>query len=281
MEFVAQQHGKVSDLRFFRVWEAAARITGGVARSSRPAAARSSDAGIATTTPRIRSTSNCATGTRSLATRSTRSFAPSATRNRMCSRIALTVGPAWANTSVKYATSLMMMFQRSNTIVMDVAYAGKTGGADNFFHCNTCVRAHNSSGVHERDETAPSVSLHSSETSLISSRYGCDDLNEVVGFDLFSFSCPVCSRSACDMTDTWRKLDEEVAATPMPEIYQTKMLTNAVACCFLLQIWILCNDCSATSNVRFHVLGHKCPGCSSYNTKETRGGPPSAACSRV
>uniref|UniRef100_A0A0A9ER26 RCHY1 zinc-ribbon domain-containing protein n=1 Tax=Arundo donax TaxID=35708 RepID=A0A0A9ER26_ARUDO len=35
-------------------------------------------------------------------------------------------------------------------------------------------------------------------------------------------------------------------------------------------VWILCNDCSATSSVRFHVLGHKCPGCSSYNTRETR-----------
>uniref|UniRef100_A0A0A9GU94 RCHY1 zinc-ribbon domain-containing protein n=1 Tax=Arundo donax TaxID=35708 RepID=A0A0A9GU94_ARUDO len=83
------------------------------------------------------------------------------------------------------------------------------------------------------------------------------------------FSCPVCSRSACDMSDTWRKLDEEVAATPMPEIYQKKM------------VWILCNDCSATSSVRFHVLGHKCPGCSSYNTRETRAGPAPAALSRV
>nr|CAB3499486.1 unnamed protein product [Digitaria exilis] len=83
------------------------------------------------------------------------------------------------------------------------------------------------------------------------------------------FSCPVCSRSACDMTDTWRKLDEEVAATPMPEIYQKKM------------VWILCNDCSATSSVQFHVLGQKCPGCNSYNTRETRGGPVPAARSRV
>jgi RING finger/CHY zinc finger protein 1 len=28
------------------------------------------------------------------------------------------------------------------------------------------------------------------------------------------------------MTDTWRKLDEEVAATPMPEIYLTKMVSS-------------------------------------------------------
>ncbi|OEL33472.1 hypothetical protein BAE44_0005512 [Dichanthelium oligosanthes] len=58
-----------------------------------------------------------------------------------------------------------------------------------------------------------------------------------------------------------------VAASPMPAICQKKM------------IWILCNDCGMTSNVQFHILAHKCPGCSSYNTRQTRGDP--AACSRV
>jgi hypothetical protein len=41
-----------------------------------------------------------------------------------------------------------------------------------------------------------------------------------------SFACPVCSRSACDMSDAWKKLDEEVAATPMPEFYQKKMVSK-------------------------------------------------------
>lgn len=44
------------------------------------------------------------------------------------------------------------------------------------------------------------------------------------------------------------------------------------------QVWILCNDCGMESNVHFHVLAHKCPGCNSYNTRQTRGGP--AACVR-
>ncbi|XP_020407603.1 E3 ubiquitin-protein ligase RZFP34 isoform X3 [Zea mays] len=81
------------------------------------------------------------------------------------------------------------------------------------------------------------------------------------------FSCPVCLRSACNMSDIWQKLDQQVAASPMPAIYQKKM------------VWILCNDCGVTSNVQFHILAHKCPGCSSYNTRQTRGDP--AACSRV
>lgn len=70
------------------------------------------------------------------------------------------------------------------------------------------------------------------------------------------FSCPVCLKSACDMSDAWQKLDRQVAASPMPAI-QKKM------------IWILCNDCGAASEVQFHILAHKCPGCSSYNTRQT------------
>uniref|UniRef100_A0A0A9FYQ4 Uncharacterized protein n=1 Tax=Arundo donax TaxID=35708 RepID=A0A0A9FYQ4_ARUDO len=74
-------------------------------------------------TPRTRSTSTHATGTRSLAMRSKRLSALSAQKNRMCSRIALAVGPAWESISVKNANSSMMMSQRTNTTVMDVAYA--------------------------------------------------------------------------------------------------------------------------------------------------------------
>ncbi|RZR89899.1 hypothetical protein BHM03_00017710, partial [Ensete ventricosum] len=41
----------------------------------------------------------------------------------------------------------------------------------------------------------------------------------------------------------------------------------------LNQVPILCNDCGKKSSVRYHVLAHKCPGCSSYNTRQTRDGP--------
>jgi predicted RNA-binding Zn-ribbon protein involved in translation (DUF1610 family) len=94
----------------------------------------------------------------------------------------------------------------------------------------------------------------------------------------------------------------QVAASPMPAICQKKMvrafpsqtslgvslvllldqpavLISFVSLSFSFQIWILCNDCGMTSRVQFHILAHKCPGCSSYNTRQTRGGP--AACSRV
>ncbi|XP_077216629.1 E3 ubiquitin-protein ligase RZFP34-like [Tasmannia lanceolata] len=81
----------------------------------------------------------------------------------------------------------------------------------------------------------------------------------------FQYACPVCSRSFCDMSMLWEKLDQEVASTPMPEMYQHKM------------VWILCNDCGSQSEVHFHFIAHKCLSCNSYNTRQTRGSP--ASCS--
>lgn len=84
----------------------------------------------------------------------------------------------------------------------------------------------------------------------------------------FQYSCPVCSKSYCDMSRVWLKLDQEVASMPMPETYENKM------------VWILCNDCGETSEVNFHIVAHKCTKCTSYNTRRTRGGPTSCS-SRV
>ncbi|GMH28434.1 hypothetical protein Nepgr_030277 [Nepenthes gracilis] len=50
-------------------------------------------------------------------------------------------------------------------------------------------------------------------------------------------------------------MDEEIEATFMPEDYRYKKL------------WILCNDCNATTEVYFHIIGQKCGRCKSYNTR--------------
>jgi RING finger/CHY zinc finger protein 1 len=34
-----------------------------------------------------------------------------------------------------------------------------------------------------------------------------------------------------------------------------------------MRVAILCNDCSARTGATFHVLGHKCGECGSYNTR--------------
>ncbi|KAI0518638.1 hypothetical protein KFK09_006074 [Dendrobium nobile] len=46
----------------------------------------------------------------------------------------------------------------------------------------------------------------------------------------------------------------EIEATVMPSDYRYK-------------VWILCNDCNGMSEVFFHIIGHKCSGCQSYNTR--------------
>ncbi|XP_077211780.1 putative E3 ubiquitin-protein ligase RZFP34 [Tasmannia lanceolata] len=73
------------------------------------------------------------------------------------------------------------------------------------------------------------------------------------------YACPLCSKSVCDMSKVWEKIDMEIAAIPMPESYQNKM------------VWILCNDCGANSQVQFHIVAQKCLNCKSYNTRQTSG----------
>lgn len=51
--------------------------------------------------------------------------------------------------------------------------------------------------------------------------------------------------------------------------------TKYMLCCLFFklptQVWILCNDCGKTSQVRYHVVAQKCLNCKSYNTRQTRG----------
>ncbi|CAL5357581.1 unnamed protein product [Camellia sinensis] len=68
------------------------------------------------------------------------------------------------------------------------------------------------------------------------------------------YRCPVCSKSVLNMSRTWERLEEEIQATAMPEEYHYK-------------VPILCNDCNSTSEAFFHIFGHKCSHCESYNTR--------------
>ena len=47
-----------------------------------------------------------------------------------------------------------------------------------------------------------------------------------------------------------------------------------------IQVWILCNDCGANSEVPFHIIAHKCSSCSSYNTRQTKGPSPNSGLGR-
>lgn len=152
----------------------------------------------------------------------------------------------------------------------------RTGGRENFFHCNGCGCCY--SNLLKDSHTCIERAMH--HNCPVCFEYLFDTTKDItvllcghtIHLDCvkemekhFQYSCPVCSKSYCDMSRVWEKLDQEVASTPMPQNYRDKM------------VWILCNDCGETSEVNFHVVAHKCLKCSSYNTRQTRGGPPSCS----
>lgn len=152
----------------------------------------------------------------------------------------------------------------------------RTGGEENFFHCYRCECCY--SKQLKNSHSCVERAMH--HNCPICFEYLFDSTKEIsvlqcghtIHFDCvkemnnhFQFACPVCSKSVCDMSTVWAQLDQEVASTPMPEMYQNKM------------VWILCNDCGIQSEVHFHIIAHKCPDCKSYNTRQTRGGPVSCS----
>lgn len=153
----------------------------------------------------------------------------------------------------------------------------RTGGKDNFFHCYKCGCCYS---ILMKD-SHPCVEKAMHHNCPVCFEYLFDSTKNIsvmpCGHTIhmhclkemhehLRFACPMCSKSVCDMSKVWEKLDQEIAATKMPEAYQNKM------------VWILCNDCGVTSEVNFHILAHKCRSCNSYNTRQTRGGPSANSC---
>ncbi|TYK24178.1 E3 ubiquitin-protein ligase MIEL1 isoform X2 [Cucumis melo var. makuwa] len=197
-----------------------------------------------------------------LAIKFRRLFVPCVIQNKMFSSTARTVESVLGSTSAAYADSLMMT----------------TGGKENFFHCKTCGCCY--SKLMKDGHRCIERAMHHScpvcfeflfDTTKDISVLPCghtihlECAKEMESH--FQYSCPVCSKSICDMSRLWVKLDKVIASTPMPDIYKNK------------KVWILCNDCGAEGEVQFHVVAHKCLDCNSYNTKQTIGRRRTASCS--
>eukprot|EP00250_Pteridium_aquilinum_P003830 c14107_g1_i1 orf=695-1594(-) len=146
----------------------------------------------------------------------------------------------------------------------------RVGGRDNFFHCNRCGCCYTTL-LQNKHSCVENSMQHNCAVCF---EYLFDSLKEIsvlrCGHTMHDeclkemkshsqYTCPMCSKSICDMSKCWEQLDREVAATPMPEVYQNKM------------VWILCNDCGANSEVLFHIIAQKCHHCNSYNTRLTKG----------
>ncbi|KAH1244870.1 putative E3 ubiquitin-protein ligase RZFP34 [Glycine max] len=206
-------------------------------------------------------------------TRSIDTIFPAIKLNRF-SKIVLTVAFVWASTSVGRVSSLMMMYLSSSIIAVAVEFAEledvkisstATNVVSNILCCCYSTQLKNSH---------PCVEGAMHHDCPICFEYLFESVNDVTVLlcghtihksclkemrEHFQYACPLCLKSVCDMSKVWEKFDLEIAATPMPEPYQNKM------------VWILCNDCGKSSHVQFHLVAQKCLNCKSYNTRETRG----------
>jgi zinc finger-like protein len=73
-----------------------------------------------------------------------------------------------------------------------------------------------------------------------------------------SYQCPVCLKSAGDMTAYWRMLDsllESERAFALPPEYRGRVQR------------VRCRDCSREGEAPWHFVYHACPHCRSYNTR--------------
>lgn len=141
----------------------------------------------------------------------------------------------------------------------------RVGGRENFFHCKKCGSCY-SVGLRNNHLCVENSMRHHCPICF---EYLFDSLKdttvmrcghtmhlechqEMIKHD--KYCCPICSKSMVDLSLAWKRMDEEIEATIMPEEYRYK------------KVWILCNDCNDTTEVYFHILGKKCGHCRSYNT---------------
>ncbi|KAK4425801.1 E3 ubiquitin-protein ligase MIEL1 [Sesamum alatum] len=142
----------------------------------------------------------------------------------------------------------------------------RIGGRENFFHCKKCGSCYSVSLRDNHLCVENSMRHHCpicyeylfdslKDTTVMKCGHTmhCECYHELIKRE--KYCCPICSRSIMDMSRTWKRIDEEIEATVMPDEYRYK------------KVWILCNDCNDTTEVYFHIIGQKCGHCESYNTR--------------
>ncbi|XP_054789741.1 E3 ubiquitin-protein ligase MIEL1 isoform X2 [Prosopis cineraria] len=141
----------------------------------------------------------------------------------------------------------------------------RVGGRDNYFHCQKCGSCYAVGLKNNHLCVENSMKSHCPVCYeyLFDSIKGttimrCGHTMHMECFQEMEaqnqYRCPVCLKSIFNMSQNWRNLDLEIEAVPMPQEYK-------------IEVSILCNDCNTPSVVSFHILGHKCGQCGSYNTR--------------
>ncbi|KAH7573621.1 hypothetical protein JRO89_XS03G0181600 [Xanthoceras sorbifolium] len=134
-----------------------------------------------------------------------------------------TVVSAWGNISVKFANSTMMILRKGSFIAMIVGSAGSCYSI-NLRDNHQCVE--NSMRHH-----CPICyeylfdSLKDTTVMKCGHTMHCECYHEMIKRD--KYCCPICSKSVIDMSRTWKRIDEEIEATMMPEDYRYKKVTDS------------------------------------------------------
>ncbi|KAJ0110871.1 hypothetical protein Patl1_01081 [Pistacia atlantica] len=141
----------------------------------------------------------------------------------------------------------------------------RVGGRDEFFHCQKCGSCYSVSARNDHVCVENSMknycpvcyeylfdSVKGSRVMKCGHTMHTDCFEEMT--EQNQYRCPICSKTVLNISDYWQLLDMEMEANKMPEEYQ-------------YDVSILCNDCNSTSKAPFHILGHKCVQCHSYNTR--------------
>jgi len=142
----------------------------------------------------------------------------------------------------------------------------RVGGRENYFHCDKCdmclcILLKDSHTCVEKvthsDCPVCLDDLHTAREML--HILSCGHVtHESCWIDMLkagNYSCPLCGHTMLNMETVWKRLDDEIANSPMPENHLQP-----------LRVWILCRDCHQKAEVKFHRLGLKCITCGSYNT---------------
>ncbi|EGG16544.1 hypothetical protein DFA_09088 [Cavenderia fasciculata] len=142
----------------------------------------------------------------------------------------------------------------------------RVGERDSFIHCKRCNGCLNKVGFEKHvcldnkfEDSCPICmeDLFSSRDPVVSLKCGhsmhseCNDQFAKSG----TIQCPMCKKSAYNLTEYWLRIDAQIARQPMPRMYAGS--TCSVLCC----------DCDKKSmDIALHFLGNKCQHCNSYNT---------------
>lgn len=72
------------------------------------------------------------------------------------------------------------------------------------------------------------------------------------------YRCPVCQKTAVDISRYWSAIAEYIAIEELPSPYN------------LWETEVVCNDCQHESIVKYHYQFHQCNNCKGFNTQKLR-----------